>query len=130
MSDAYEIGYKKPPRQHQFKPGNQAARGRKRKKQDGLSIPDIIGRALATRRKIKRGNEIIAMPVAEILVERLVQVMTTGTARDMAMIIGLLERYAPDLLTGQPETLTVRYHRAEGSTVSLPPSELWDGDQS
>lgn len=45
----------------------------------------LLGRH-TTGGKIKRGDEIIAMPVAEILVERLVQVMTAGTARDRAMI--------------------------------------------
>lgn len=127
MSDTYEVGYGKPPKQHRFQPGNQAARGKRGKaKPKGLSIPDIIGRALSVKRKIKRGNEIIAMPVAEILVERLVQMMTTGSARDLTTIIALLERYSPDLLAGPAEEFAVRYHHAEGSTVPLPPADLWD----
>lgn len=81
MSDDYDVGYGKPPRQHRFKPGNQAATGRKRKPTQGLSMPEIIKKALATKRKIKRGNEILAMPVAEILVERLIQAMPTAQPR-------------------------------------------------
>lgn len=127
MNRDYAVGYKKPPREHRFKPGNQAARGRKRKKKEGLSISQIIGKAISAKRKIKRGNEIIDMPVAEILVERLIQAMTQGTAKDMALIINLLERYSPDLLTGEVEELKVSYHRAEGSKVPLPPADLWKG---
>ena len=124
MSDDYDVGYGKPPRQHQFQRGNQAAKGRKRAKKV-LSLPEIIDRALRTRRKIKRGGEVIEMGVAEILVERLIQAMTTGSPRDMALIVAMLERYAPDVLASTPEQLEVTYHRAEGSNVPLPPAELW-----
>lgn len=127
MSSDYPVGYKRPPREHQFKPDNKAAKGRRRAKKEGLSIPEILHKAIASKRKIKRGNEIVDMPVAEILVERLVQSMTTGSAKDMALIISLLERHLPDLLAGEPEKLEVSYHRAEGSKVSLPPADLWEG---
>lgn len=127
MSGGYEVGYKKPPVGSQFKPGNQAARGRKRKDANaGLSIPEVIGRALKTKRKIKRGNEIVSMPVSEILVERLIQMMTSGSARDLTLIVALLERYSPDLLASPPEVFEVRYHRAEGSKVALPSDDLWE----
>lgn len=126
MSEGYEVGYGKPPRQHRFKPGNQVAKGRKRKKKEGLSIPEILGRAIASKRKIKRGGETFDMPVAEILVERLVQAMTTGSTKDLALIIGLLERYSPGLLASEPKDLNVHHHRAEGSTVAPPPADLWE----
>ncbi len=81
MADDYTVGYGKPPRDHQFKPGNQAARkrgtGNTKGKTRGkaLVLPEIIDRALRTRRKIKRGGEICSLSVAEILVERFVQMM-------------------------------------------------------
>lgn len=127
MSDDYDVGYGKPPQQHRFKPGNQAAKGKKaRVRQQTLSMPEIFEKALRTKRKIKRGDQVFTMDVADILVERLVLMMTTGTARELATIIAMLERYAPDVLTALPETLEVTYHRAEGSTVALPPANLWE----
>ena len=55
---------------------------------DPIMVRAVIAKALATKRKIKRGDKIIQMPVSEILAERLVQAMTTGSVRDMALMIG------------------------------------------
>ena len=125
MAEDYSVGYGKPPRQHQFKQNNQVARKRKGKAKE-IALPDLLVRALRTKRRIKRGEVITSVSVAEIFVERLIQTMTTGTARDLAMIVQLLERYLPDALAAKPETLEISYHRADGSSVPLPPSELWD----
>lgn len=132
MSNDYEVGYKKPPRQHQFGPGNQAASKRRKKpgKARGLSLPEIIDKALNTKRKAKRGDTIIEMPVAEILVERLVQAMTSGPVRDLKMIIDLIQQHAPNAFDAPMEEFAVRYHRAEGSTVPLPSLDLWKGEKS
>ena len=47
----YTVGYGKPPKANQFKPGNQAARRRKGQGTGkALSLPDIIDRALRTKR--------------------------------------------------------------------------------
>ena len=61
MSGDYEVGYKKPPVQYRFGPGNQAAKKRRGKppKQRGLSLPEIIAKALGAKRKAKRGGEVI-----------------------------------------------------------------------
>ena len=129
MAENFEVGYGKPPREHRFQPGNQAARKRKAKTK-AIALPEIIDRALRTRRKVKRGDEVLSIPVAEILVERLVQMMTTGSARDLGMVVQLLERHLPDALAAPSETLDVIYHRAEGSRVALPPADLWqEGDR-
>ena len=130
MADGYRVGYGKPPRGYQFKPGNQAARKRKsggknNGKGKALILPEIIDRALRTRRKIKRGGEVYSLPVAEILVERLVHTMTTGSPRDLALMVQLLEKHLPDALSSTPEALEVVYHRARGSQVALPDDELF-----
>ena len=135
MSDDYDVGYGKPPRQHRFKPGNTAAKGLRKKAKAAdadkpLSIPEILDRALRTKRKIKRGEQVLDMEVADILVERLVQTMTSGSARDLQYVIGLIERFAPGALTSSPKPLEVFYHRAEGSKVALPPADLWKDPQS
>ncbi len=130
MSDDYPVGYGKPPHEHRFKPGNQAARKRKGKGPGkALSLPDIIDRALRTKRRIKRGDQVFALPVADILVERLIHTMMNGSAQDLTRIVALLERYMPDTLAAETEQLEVTYHRAESSNVILPPTALWDGKE-
>lgn len=124
MSDGYEVGYGKPPKKHQFGPGNQAARKRKKRSQ-ALSIPDVIDKALRTRRKIKRGDQVMTMEVAEVMVERLVQIMTTGSAKDLIAILTWMEKHAPRALTQQLTEMTVHYRRAEGSSVPSPSADLW-----
>lgn len=127
MSDSdYEVGYGKPPREHRFKPGNKAARKRGKGKKRTLSMAEVLDAALQTRRKIRRGDRVISMTAGEILVERLVQGITTGSLREVAQIMQILERHAPDLLASEPQKLEIELHRSEGSQVELPSSELWD----
>ena len=129
MTDEYSVGYGKPPRQHRFQQGNQAARKRKGKA-NPIALPRLIERALRTKRKIRRGEVVYSVHVAEILVERLIQTMTTGSARDLAMIVQLLECYLPDALASKAEALEISYHRAEGSSVTLRPTQSWQDSGS
>ena len=126
MSD-YEVGRGKPPKHTRFKPGNQAARGRKAKAEKALALPEILHRALNARRKIKRGDRIYDMAVGEIMIERLIQMMTTGDVRDIAKCLELIERYAPERLASVPEPIEVVYRQADGSTLRPAPRELWGG---
>jgi hypothetical protein len=128
MSDDYDVGYGKPPKASQFKPGNNAARGRGKAKPPTLSMSEIIERALSTRKTVRRGDQRVVMFTGEILVERLIGMATSGTPKEMIKLMELIERYAPKLLQQQQQTLAVTYHRAEGSQVELPSPELWKKD--
>jgi hypothetical protein len=132
MKDDYEVGYGKPPKHSQFKPNNQAAKGRGRKKvpKPTFSIGEILRDVLSGKRKIKRGDKVVEMDVARILGERLIQMILNGSARDMALVLGLLERHAPELLATAAQELAITYHRAEGSTVPLPRAQPWKGTKS
>ena len=128
----YEVGYGKPPKHSQFKPFNQAAKGRGGKKvaTTTFSIGEVLRDALSGKRKIKRGDQVVEMDVAKILVERLIQMMLNGSARDIALVLGLLERHAPEILATATQELGITYHRANGSKVPLPPADLWKGAKS
>ena len=136
MSDDYEVGYGKPPRQHRFKPGNQAAAKRKRKRRSGrgggemMSIAQVLERALTTKRRLKRGDDYVTLYAGEVLVERLVGFIINGSARDLMQVVAMIERYLPQALPGEPERLEVIYRRAEGSSVALPSADLWEDDPS
>ena len=52
--------------------------------------------------------------------------VTNGSPRDLMKIVEMLERYLPASLAAKPESLEVSYHRAEGSTVPLPPARLFE----
>lgn len=133
MDDDEPVGYRKPPRQHRFKPGNQAAakHNRRKKKQDNaLAFPESIDRALRSKRKVKRGDQIYAAPVPEILAERLVQMLTTGSARDLALAMQLIERHLPEALSRTTEVLEIVHTKAAASSIQLPSDDLWEDTTS
>ena len=130
MADEDEsVGYGKPPRKHRFKPGNKAAsksNRRPKKAVSALSLAEIFDRALRTKRKVKRGDQVYAVTVAEIVSERLVQMLTTGSARDVTNVMQLIEKHLPEALARPTEVLEIVHYRAEGSTIPSPPDDLWD----
>ena len=129
MAEDRPVGYKNPPREHRFKPGNTAAsknNRRAKKKSNAIELPVILDRVLRTKRKVKRGDQVYSAPVAEIMVERFVQMLTSGTPREVALVMQLVEKYLPDALTKTAETLEITLHRAPGSAIPAPPDDLWE----
>ena len=123
----YEVGYGKPPEHSRFKPGN-AGRPKGSGKRE-LSIGDILAEAMSKRRKVRRGDRVVKMAVAEIYVERLIAMATTGSANDMLKVLALIARHAPNLLSAPEIEARVTYYRAPGSTVQLPSVDLWKGSK-
>lgn len=129
MSSDDEVGYGKPPRQHQFQKGNKMAQRRKASPKDSsFTMTEVITKAMTQRRQIRRGGRIVDMRVAEIMIERLIQMATSGTARDVGYVLGLIDKHAAHLVAPPAQETHVVYHRAPGSNVELPPRELWKGD--
>lgn len=118
----YEVGYGKPPRSGQFKPGNPGRPKRNAAQPKGLTGADIVQQVLNRRVRVKRGDQTIKMGVAELFSERLLTIFTRGTAREMAVFLGYMERNMPAPKATQ-EPLDVYYHHAPGSTVPLPPRD-------
>ncbi len=133
MAERKRVGYGSPPIEHRFKLGNQAASkrgsGGKVTKSKALALPEILDRALRTKRKVKRNGEVHSLLVAEILGERLVQMLISGNARDVTLVMQLVEKYLPEALNRTAEVLEVIHHRAETSSIAPPPDELWDEPQ-
>jgi hypothetical protein len=126
MSKEYEVGYKRPPRKHQFKPGNQAARKNKgRKKKRKANMADAIDKALMTKRKITKGGQEMTMSISEIVVERLIQLALSGDSRDLARFIEITQKHAPETREEMQDELEVTYHNADGSEIELPDEKQW-----
>lgn len=128
MSDDEAVGYGKPPRKNRFQLGNKAAsKGNRRsgRKSNAIDLPEIIDRALRTKRKVKRGDQVYSVPVAEILGERLVQMLISGSARDVTQVMQLIEKHLPDALARTTEVLEIVHHRAATSDIMPPSEDLW-----
>ena len=82
-----------------------------------------------TKRKVRRGDRVYSVSAAEILAERLVQMMTTGSAREVAIVMQLIEKHLPDAMARPTEVLEIMHHHAEGSCIQPPPEDLWEKDK-
>lgn len=128
MADDYEVGYRKPPAQHRFKPGNQAARKRGergKKREPVVSLPSIIQDVMLAKRKAKRGDAVVKVTTAAMLRERLIGMIMSGTNRDVITALQIMERLLPPAPASDPEPLEIHLTRAEGSRVELPTHDLW-----
>lgn len=122
-ADEHEVGYGRPPVHSRFKHGNP---GRpKGSKKRSLSLTQIISEAMTRRRKVRRGDRVVSMSVAEIFIERLISMATTGSPSEMTKVLSMIAKYAPNMLAAPELEARITYHRAAGSEVELPPRNLW-----
>lgn len=120
----YMVGYGKPPVQTRFKAGNPGRPRGSARQPRSVSLEDIVQKAMRRRVKLRRGDQIVDVGLTEVLINRIFTMATQGSARDVGLILNLLDRYAPD--APQKEALLeIIHHRAPGSTVELPPADLW-----
>jgi len=118
-----KVGYGKPPVHSRFKPGNPGRPKGSRKR--SFSLSEIISEAMTRRRKVRRGDRVVSMQVAEIFIERLISMATTGSPSDMTKVLTMIAKNAPNLLAAPEIEARITYHRAPGSNVELPPTDLW-----
>lgn len=93
--DAYAVGYGRPPRQHQFKPGQSGnPKGRVRKQ---ARMPDIFERLINRRVRVVENGRESDVTVAEAILKRLVMKAMQGDHRSIQMILEMIEEHAPAL---------------------------------
>lgn len=121
----YEVGYGKPPRHSQFKPGNPGRRkGGCKSVPKGISCADLAENLLNSKTKARRGNKIVEIGVAEIIRQRLLAMATQGSLKEISQLLTFLERYAPRPVSDESR-LDIVHHQAPTSSVPLPPADLW-----
>lgn len=129
----FKVGYKKPPKEHQFKPKNQTAarRNRERQKENGPDVAALLDKPL----KVKRGGKSVRMHPHEAAMISLGKRALNGERRaakeflKQCDIAGLL---APQHVQQNGGVFTVprgvvsSVARAMLETYGLPP---WDPDE-
>ncbi|MCB1462279.1 MAG: hypothetical protein KDJ90_07580 [Nitratireductor sp.] len=104
--DDYEVGYAKPPKQHQFKPGHSGnPRGRPKGKKN---LKTELQEALSERVSVRTGDgRKRKVPAISAVVRVNLQRALSGDANAAKLIFGLLDRYAPpDASDGDAPDLT------------------------
>lgn len=73
----YEVGYKKPPVEHQFKKGEKR-KPRKKPDAGAVSLTEIYWRILQERHRVPRGSKFVWMTKAELILEQAFQLAERG----------------------------------------------------
>jgi hypothetical protein len=103
--DGHEVGYKKPPKEHRFKEGNQL--GKRSSVRKPPTIEQLLQRKLNQKVAVARDGRTVKVPLLETLVDRLLTTAMSGTARDAIAIFNLIREIAPEALA-QPEIPRIR----------------------
>ncbi|MCI5074002.1 DUF5681 domain-containing protein [Oricola sp.] len=90
----YEVGYKKPPVQTRFQKGNSGNRkGRPKGRRD---FRTDLERTLMTRRKVKRGDKVVALSTQEIMLENLAGKAAGGDTKSVGLMLQAIGKYLAD----------------------------------
>jgi hypothetical protein len=146
-SDAeYKVGPGRPPREHQFKPGQSGnPKGAKRKPPSiALDLKLALERALNKTVKLKQGERERVVTVAVAGIEQLVAQFAKGDRHARRDLIALCDKLGVDLLAGQHhaiqqalapnhEAILLTYAQRQYDKVCAPPPvfappELLDDD--
>lgn len=84
-----DVGYKRPPVEHQFQPG-QKPPPRKERKNKALSNTQILTKILAEKRRLVRGNKAGWYSNAELIVEVAFQLAEKGNSTAMRALADYL----------------------------------------
>ena len=88
------VGYKKPPRHSQFKPGQSGNPKGRPKKVD--SVADVLRRELSTRIAIVTNGRRLRVPILRAIIKQHLNKAATGDVRAMAVLFDMLKSYRPD----------------------------------
>jgi hypothetical protein len=133
MKDEYEVGYRKPPKEHQFKPKHQKTKPTSGgdRKEDSSDIASWLDKPL----KVKRGGKSIKMHPHEAMLNSLGKEALSGKPRATKQflkcceIAGLLNAKELEQTHGvfvAPRGVDLRISKVMIETYGLPP---WDPDE-
>ena len=87
----YEVGYCKPPKQHQFGKGQSGFAGRKHKKKITPTLEDLYRKVLMEEIAIKSGGQTQTISLMEAMIKKTVQSALAGGAADLVRALGKLQ---------------------------------------
>lgn len=91
-SQAYDVGYKKPPKHAQFRDGNTFGKGRRR---GSKNTSTIVNQALGGKVQAKMGGKVKKLTKIEMAMHQLANKASQGELKAIERAIQLHERYGP-----------------------------------
>lgn len=90
--DDQEVGYGKPPKEHQFKKGNKLGKGRPK---GAANMKTLVNAALSVKVSTKIGGKTKKMTKAELALHQLAHKASQGDLKAIDKVIAMHERYGP-----------------------------------
>ena len=94
--DDYEVGYRKPPAKHQFKPGQSG--NRSGRPPGRTNIATALRDAVQQKRPVTIGGKTREMTTLDVMMRKQIEKAVAGDTKAFNAVVELLEDYAPDLL--------------------------------
>ncbi len=115
-SEAYEVGYARPPSATRFKPGQSGnPKGRPKAQQ---RPKDILAKLLATRIFVQDAGRHRSMTLQEVVMRNIVHGAAGRDPKSIQMLLGLIQRYPElDQAAGAPVAPTASVSAADAAIV-------------
>jgi hypothetical protein len=107
-SGEQEVGYRKPPKEHQFKSGNTLGKGRPK---GAKNLKTIVNEALGQKVAVKMGGKTKKLSKVELMVHQVATKASQGDLKAADRALALFERYGPQEDTERPEPEKIRRDR-------------------
>ncbi|MEQ8370808.1 MAG: DUF5681 domain-containing protein [Alphaproteobacteria bacterium] len=91
MSSDFEVGYKKPPKKHQFKKGQSG--NPKGKPKEAKNLKTVLGKELNEKLTIKEGGKPKTVSKQTALVKSLIAKAANGDVRAMTLLFNLIYKF-------------------------------------
>ncbi len=98
QQDEYEVGYSKPPKATQFKPGNKFGKGRPK---GAKNFSTIVKEALGAKVSAKINGKTVKMTKVELSVHQLANKASSGNQRAINKVIELYQQHGPQEPVGE-----------------------------
>lgn len=101
----YDVGYAKPPKEHQFKKGNKLGKGRQK---GAKGLKTIVNEAMGQKVTVKLGGKTVKFSKLELTVHQIITKSSQGDLKAADKALALYERYGPQDDADGPEPEKVR----------------------
>jgi hypothetical protein len=86
----YEVGYGRPPKGHQWQPGQSGNPSGKKRKSPSL-LTDALITALQTKVAVQQGGQTKKMTTNDVVAQTLIKTLIKGTPKDQVMLLKALD---------------------------------------
>lgn len=112
----YEIGYKKPPRDTRFRPGQSGnPRGRPRRSRN---FANMLEEALHQKVRITKGSDTSRVSAYEAMAYKLVEDALKGGPREVAKLLSFVDQFVPSMTEPEstlPGEILINYVKSDGN---------------